>query len=162
MAKRYRKIDSPIGELLLVGTEQALEVIEMPEGKRMITIDRQWMIDMNAFPEEVRQINEYFVGDRKVFELETRLNGTPFQLAVLDALKRIPYGQTASYQDIANAIGRPTAVRAVGAANGKNPLPILIPCHRVIGSDGSLTGFRGGLSAKRYLLDLEASESWFL
>ena len=106
----------------------------------------------------VCQLNEYFEGRRKDFTLDLKPSGTPFQLSVLAALEQIPYGQTRTYAEIARQIGRPKAVRAVGAANGRNPLPIVIPCHRVIGSDGSLTGFGGGIAAKQYLLSLETAE----
>jgi methylated-DNA-[protein]-cysteine S-methyltransferase len=102
-----------------------------------------------------QQLDEYFAGKREAFDLKLAPHGTAFQLAVLQALQEIPYGETRSYQYIATRIGKPKSVRAVGAANGRNPLPIIIPCHRVIGSDGSLTGFGGGLPTKRFLLDLE-------
>ena len=104
------------------------------------------------------QLTEYFAGKRQSFDLQLAPQGTDFQLAVLAALQTIPHGETRSYLDIARQIGRPSAVRAVGAANGRNPLPIVIPSHRVIGADGSLTGFGGGLEAKLYLLELEGSK----
>ena len=107
------------------------------------------------FSRSKKQLGEYFLGERLTFELELEPQGTPFQIAVLDALVQIPYGETRSYKDIAIEIGRPKAMRAVGAANGRNPLPIVIPCHRVIGANGSLTGFGGGLETKTFLLDLE-------
>jgi methylated-DNA-[protein]-cysteine S-methyltransferase len=103
------------------------------------------------------QLEEYFALRRRGFDLPLRPHGTPFQLSVWDELRRIPYGETRSYLDLAQALGKPGAVRAVGAANGANPIGILIPCHRVIGSDGSLTGFGGGLPLKRRLLELEGS-----
>lgn len=155
---QYRKIDSPIGELVLAGEGEALEIIGFPEGKGVIAVQDSWQENPKAYPCAVKQLGEYFEGKRKNFDLQLKPSGTPFQLDVLDALRQIPYGQTASYQDIANTVGRPKAVRAVGAANGRNPLPIVIPCHRVIGSDGSLTGFGGGLPAKQYLLALESSD----
>ena len=154
----YRKMDSPIGELLLAGTECVLEIIGFPQGKGVVEVQPGWQGEASAFSDVVLQLNEYFAGQRKVFDLELKPSGTSFQLEVLQALKHIPYGQTVSYQDIANAVGRPRAVRAVGSANGRNPLPIVIPCHRVIGSDGSLTGFGGGLRAKQYLLALESND----
>ena len=154
----YRKMDSPIGELLLAGTEGVLEIIGFPQGKGVVEVQPGWWGEASAFADVVLQLNEYFAGQRKIFDLELKPSGTSFQLEVLQALKHIPYGQTASYQDIANAVGRPRAVRAVGSANGRNPLPIVIPCHRVIGSDGSLTGFGGGLRAKQYLLALESND----
>ncbi len=104
----------------------------------------------------IQQLAEYFAGERKQFDVPLALRGTPFQLEVWRALQRIPYGETRTYADIARAIGRPTATRAVGGANGANPIPIIIPCHRVIGSNGGLTGFGGGIDVKRRLLDLEA------
>jgi methylated-DNA-[protein]-cysteine S-methyltransferase len=107
--------------------------------------------------ETVRQLDEYFAGTRREFELDLAPRGTAFQLAVWDALLTIPYGATASYGDIARSVGRPNAVRAVGQANGRNPLAIVVPCHRVIGSDHSLTGYGGGIERKRYLLGLEGS-----
>lgn len=100
----------------------------------------------------VRQINEYFAGKRRTFELELAPRGTPFQLAVWNALLAIPYGDTISYAELARRIGKPAAVRAVGAANGANPIPVIIPCHRVIGSNGSLTGYGGGIERKQWLL----------
>ena len=151
-------MNCPIGELLLVGTEDMLELIGFPEGKGVVQIQADWQEDGTAFADAVQQLVEYFAGRRKVFDLNLKPSGTSFQLEVLEALTHVPYGQTASYQEIANAIGRPKAVRAVGAANGRNPLPIVIPCHRVIGSDGSLTGFGGGLATKQYLLTLETNE----
>lgn len=102
-----------------------------------------------------RQLSDYFAGRRRTFSLPLAPGGTAFQQAVWRALREIPYGESRSYRDIARAIGNPAAVRAVGAANGRNPLPIVVPCHRVIGSDGRLTGFAGGLEAKSFLLQLE-------
>ena len=154
----YRKMKSPIGELLLAGTEGFLEMVGFPEGKGVVQVEAGWELDTSTFADAVQQLEEYFSGRRKNFDLKLKPSGTSFQLAVLEALTNIPYGQTTSYQEIAKAVGRPRAVRAVGAANGRNPLPIVIPCHRVIGSDGSLTGFGGGLAAKQYLLTLEADD----
>ncbi len=154
----YRYIDSPVGELLLAGEGETLKIIGFPEGKGRVAVDPSWTRNESCFKEAEKQLTEYFAGERTEFDLELEPNGTPFQLEVLDALLEIPYGKTTSYGDIAEKIGRPKAVRAVGAANGRNPLPIVIPCHRVIGSNGSLTGFGGGLDAKQYLLNLEAAE----
>ena len=154
----YRYIDSPVGELLLAGEDDKLQIIGFPEGKGRVTPESDWVMNNGMLGDAVSQLTEYFAGKRQVFDLDLEPNGTEFQLSVLDALCEIPYGQTVSYQQIATRIGRPKAVRAVGAANGRNPLPIVIPCHRVIGADGSLTGFGGGLSAKRFLLNLESSE----
>ena len=152
----YKYIQSPIGNLLLAGDGPGLKLIGFPGGKGTVTPDPDWIEDLRCCPKAEKQLGEYFLGKRRVFELELEPEGTPFQLAVLDALVRIPYGETRSYRDIAIGVGRPKAVRAVGAANGRNPLPIVIPCHRVIGTNGSLTGFGGGLEAKSFLLELEA------
>ncbi len=135
-----------------------LEILGFPEGKGVVKILSDWQENDSAFSDVVDQLSEYFAGTRKSFNLQLNPAGTAFQLSVLEALKNIPYGQTTTYQDIANRIGKPNAVRAVGAANGRNPIPIIIPCHRVIGSDGSLTGFGGGLPTKQFLLNLEAGE----
>ena len=153
----YCYMTSPIGDLLLAGDDTGLRRIGFPGGKGRVTPGQDWRERRDGFVQARRQLLEYFAGERRTFELALEPDGTPFQLSVLEALLKIPYGDTASYQDIAANIGRPRAVRAVGAANGRNPLPIVIPCHRVIGANGSLTGFGGGLDTKRYLLDLESS-----
>ena len=121
-----------------------------------------WIFNEKPFAVTRQQLAEYFAGERKDFDLPLQLSGTEFQVQVLEELQRIPYGETTSYGDIATRIGRPKAVRAVGAANGRNPLPIVIPCHRVIGSSGDLTGFGGGLDLKEALLRLEAENSDFM
>lgn len=151
----YTFIASPIGELLLAGSEDALTTIRLPAGRMMGGPAPDWRRDHGPFRRAARQLGEYFAGERRRFDLPLAPSGTPFQLEVLAALQRIPYGETRTYGEIGRALGRPRAARAVGAANGRNPLPIAIPCHRVIGRDGSLTGFGGGLEAKRFLLDLE-------
>ncbi len=151
----YRYLDSPIGEILVAGDADGLRFVGFPSGKGRLEPDPSWQLDNRGFQDVKQQLAEYFAGKRKRFELKLAPNGTPFQLQVLDALRKIPYGETRSYRDIATGIGKPKAVRAVGAANGRNPLPIIIPCHRVIGADGSLTGFGGGLPTKRFLLELE-------
>jgi methylated-DNA-[protein]-cysteine S-methyltransferase len=151
----YTYAASPIGQLLLAGSADALQVIGFPHGDKARRADIGWERYDEPFKKTARQLNEYFAGDRQEFELDLAPDGTTFQVEVLEALRGIPYGETCTYRDIAVAVGRPKAVRAVGNANGRNPLPIVIPCHRVIGSDGSLTGFGGGIEAKRYLLDLE-------
>lgn len=153
----YRYIDSPLGQLLLAGEKNVLQMIGFPEGKGAFTPREDWREVVGSFVEVENQLGEYFDGCRHTFDLKLEPHGTPFQLRVLDALCDIPFGQTVSYGDIATAIGKPKAVRAVGAANGRNPLPIVIPCHRVIGANGSLTGFGGGLAAKSYLLNLEST-----
>ena len=151
----YTYAASPIGQLLLAGSADALQVIGFPHGDKARRADIGWERYDEPFKKTARQLNEYFAGERREFELELAPEGTKFQVEVLEALRGIPYGETRTYRDIAVAVGRPKAVRAVGNANGRNPLPIVIPCHRVIGSDGSLTGFGGGIEIKRYLLDLE-------
>lgn len=151
----YTYATSPIGQLLLAGSADALQVIGFPHGDKARRADIGWERYGEPFKKTARQLNEYFAGDRQEFELDLAPDGTTFQVEVLEALRGIPYGETCTYRDIAVAVGRPKAVRAVGNANGRNPLPIVIPCHRVIGSDGSLTGFGGGIEVKRYLLDLE-------
>ncbi len=152
---RYRYVDTPVGELLLAGDEGGLRYISFPSGKHRIDPEPGWAHDAGAFSDARAQLEEYFAGRRTRFHLQLAPTGTRFQLDVLEALQEIPYGETQSYGDVARRIGRPRAVRAVGTANGRNPLPIVIPCHRVIGSDGSLTGYGGGLDAKRFLLELE-------
>lgn len=155
----YRYINSPIGEILIAGDAEGLKYVGFPSGKGRLEPQESWQPDADGFQEVKKQLDEYFAGTRKAFDLKLAPNGTAFQLAVLRALQEIPYGETRSYQYIAKRIGKPKSVRAVGAANGRNPLPIIIPCHRVIGSDGSLTGFGGGLPTKRFLLDLEQGAS---
>ena len=132
---RYSYTESPIGRLLLAGEDDGLSLIGFPSGKGCVRPEPDWIESPAPFADAARQLDEYFDGDRHTFDLVLKPTGTPFQRAVLDALLTIPYGETASYRDIAEQIGHPNAVRAVGAANGRNPLPIVIPCHRVVGSD---------------------------
>lgn len=157
----YRYLDTPIGELLLAGDEDALRVVAFPEGKRRREPEAHWIWSEQPFDEACRQLDAYFAGTLKLFDLRLAPAGTPFQLSVLQELRKIPYGTTVSYGEIARRIGRPKAVRAVGAANGHNPIPIIIPCHRVIGASGNLTGFGGGLHVKQALLRLEMEHSRF-
>ena len=157
MSMLYRYIESPIGRLLLAGDDAGLRIIGFPEGKGRVAVSEAWVHSADCLLDVESQLLEYFDGKRQVFDLELAPTGTVFQIAVLDALQTIPYGETRSYLDIARQIDRPDAVRAVGAANGRNPLPIVIPCHRVIGADGSLTGFGGGLETKLLLLQLEGA-----
>ena len=153
----YAWTESPVGRLLLAGTD-TLSFIAFSRGPKRIAPKADWdASDAPFLRQAAAQLGEYFQGTRRAFDLDLEPAGTPFQLQVLDALSTIPYGETRSYGEIAAQIGKPGAVRAVGAANGRNPLPIVIPCHRVIGADGSLTGFGGGLDTKRYLLELEAA-----
>jgi methylated-DNA-[protein]-cysteine S-methyltransferase len=146
----FTTIESPGGHLLLTGIPGALRSIRFFEEP-----ESGWIEEPSLFREAARQLDEYFDGRRKAFNLPLDPQGTPFQKQVWEQLHRIPYGQTISYKTLAERIGNPSAVRAVGAANGANPLPIVVPCHRVIGADGSLVGFGGGLPLKKYLLELE-------
>ncbi len=151
----YCYLESPLGKLLLAGTRSSLKLISFPEGSMRREPDPGWTHSEAPFESARKQLDEYFAGERREFELSLDPDGTDFQMSVLRALRNIPYGSTATYGEIASAVGRPKAARAVGAANGRNPLPIVIPCHRVIGSNGDLTGFGGGISAKKTLLKLE-------
>jgi methylated-DNA-[protein]-cysteine S-methyltransferase len=155
----YCYLDTPIGELLLAGEEGALSMIGFPKGSMRREPEADWIFNEKPLATACTQLSEYFAGRRKAFDLPLKLNGTEFQVSVLEALQDIPYGQTTSYGEVAKRIGRPKAVRAVGAANGRNPIPIVIPCHRVIGSTGDLTGFGGGLDTKEALLRLEAEHT---
>jgi len=157
----YCYLDTPIGELLLAGDDDALCLVGFPEGSMRKDPEPDWIYNEKPFAVARQQLTEYFAGERREFDLPLKLNGTEFQMSVLRALQQIPYGETTSYADIAERIGRPKAVRAVGAANGRNPIPIIVPCHRVIGSHGELTGFGGGLDTKEALLRLEAEHSQF-
>ena len=158
----YCYLTTPIGDLLLAGDDDALSLVGFPEGSMRYDPEPEWIFNEKPFVDVRTQLTEYFDGERKEFDLPLSLTGTEFQLLVLEELKQIPYGETTSYGDIAQRIGRPKAVRAVGAANGRNPIPIIVPCHRVIGSSGDLTGFGGGLGTKEALLRLEAEHSGLL
>ena len=151
----YSYHDSPVGPLLLAGRDGALTTIWFPPHGERQPPEPGWVPADAPFDEAKSQLDGYFAGRRRRFDLPLEPAGTAFQRKVLEALQAIPYGETRSYKAVAEAIGKPRAVRAVGAANARNPIPIIIPCHRVIGSDGSLTGFGGGLDAKRQLLALE-------
>ena len=155
----YCYLNSPIGDLLLAGDDDGLSLIGFPQGKMRHDPEPDWIFNEKPFAAVRQQLEEYFAGERTVFDLPLHLSGTDFQVQVLQELQRIPYGETTSYGDIAKRIGRPKAMRAVGAANGRNPIPIIVPCHRVIGSSGDLTGFGGGLDTKEALLRLEAENS---
>lgn len=147
-----------IGTLTLVGDEGGLRHIEFEEKKHPINFQAEWKKNARFFAPVKAQLRAYFKRELKQFDLPLAPVGTPFQLKVWQALRDIPYGELVSYKTIAEAIGNPNAVRAVGGANGKNPIPIIVPCHRVIGSDGSLTGFGGGLATKQRLIDLERAQ----
>ncbi len=155
----YCYLETPIGDLLLAGDEDALYLIGFPEGSMRREPADDWIFSEKPFADAREQLTAYFEGDRKSFDLNLKPGGTEFQMQVLDELQNIPYGTTTSYGDIAKRIGRPKAVRAVGAANGRNPIPIIIPCHRVIGSNGAMTGFGGGIPMKKALLKLELENS---
>ncbi len=155
MSLHYQTVDSPLGTLRLWSGGGALLAIDFPgqgAGREDAAERTDEVLDACA-----RQLREYFSGERRDFELPLAPAGTAFQQQVWACLREIPYGTLRSYRDVAAAIGRPRAVRAVGAANGRNPLPIVVPCHRVIGSDGSLTGYAGGLARKQFLLRLEGA-----
>ncbi|AZE53857.1 Methylated-DNA--protein-cysteine methyltransferase [Pseudomonas synxantha] len=157
MTYHYKLMPSPVGELTLVAREGKLSAI-LWEAERANRVRLGELIESNHNPvllETERQLREYFAGTRNRFELELDFTGTDFQKQVWQALLSIPFGETRSYSQIAQQIGNPKAVRAVGAANGRNPISIIAPCHRVVGASGGLTGFAGGLEAKQYLLTLE-------
>ena len=156
MTMLYSTIDSPIGELLLAGDGRALHHLSMQHGRRPLKLDAGWQRDDAAFTDVVEQLTDYFAGARRTFDVPLILAGNPFERRVWDELLGIPYGETASYGLIAKRLGQPDAARAVGLANGRNPVAVIVPCHRVIGADGSLTGYGGGLGRKRLLLDLES------
>jgi methylated-DNA-[protein]-cysteine S-methyltransferase len=156
----YTYIDTPVGKLMLAGCDDhGLRLIAFQCGKGAMAPKPEWKQSAAPFRAVERQLREYFQGKRTEFDLLLHPKGTPFQKAVWKALLKIPYGQTRSYGDIARAVGRPTAVRAVGLANGRNPLPIVVPCHRVIGASGKLVGYGGGLPVKQALLDREREVS---
>ncbi len=154
----YHVIESPVGKLLLAGTDGALCQVHFHGGRDSIEPRAEWEENDAPFREVVHQLEAYFAGKLQSFDLPLHLAGTEFQKTVWRALQEIPYGETCSYGELARHIGKPQAMRAVGAANGHNPIPVIIPCHRVIGADGSLTGFGGGLPIKKQLLDLERGE----
>ncbi len=151
----YYYYESPIGELLLAGDKDYLKRIEFPMNKVKVPHGNDWLEDKSSFKEVIRQLKAYFTGDLKNFTLPLQPATTPFRMNVLSEVKKIPYGQTATYGEIAEKIGKPRASRAVGGANANNPIPIIIPCHRVIGSSGKLTGFGGGIPLKQELINLE-------
>ncbi len=151
----YDIIDTPLGRMTLLGDEHALIHIDLPEARRPLQIAADWKRKPDRFTEERRQFDCYFDGSSKTFDLPLAPRGTVFQQDVWRALREIGYGETISYAELARRIDRPKASRAVGLANGANPLSIIVPCHRVIGANGNLTGYGGGMDAKRWLLDFE-------
>ena len=154
----YRYHSSPIGQLLIAGDASGLQQLLMEIDSKPWKIGENWQPAGKQLDAVCRQLDEYFAGRRKRFELTLAPRGTEFQRTVWQALQGIGYGQTSSYAELAAAIGRPKAVRAVGTANGANPIALIIPCHRVIGRDGSLTGYTGGLQRKALLLRLEGAQ----
>jgi methylated-DNA-[protein]-cysteine S-methyltransferase len=160
----YTQIDdSPVGPLLLAGDRDALHVLSFGVGSRLREIDASWQPDTKGVLKDVRkELDRYFAGRLQQFSTPVAFRGTPFQKTVWQELQRIPYGETISYLELAKRIDNQKAVRAVGMANGANPVAIIVPCHRVIGSNGSLTGFGGGLPTKRALLELEKGQRTLL
>ena len=154
----YQVIESPIGKLLLAGTNEALYEVHFHGGRDSVEPRTEWERNDTPFREVVHQLEAYFAGKLESFDLPLRPEGTEFQCTVWRALQEIPYGETWSYGQLARHIGKPRATRAVGGANNRNPIPVIIPCHRVIGADGSLIGFGGGLPIKKKLLELERGE----
>lgn len=151
----YDTIKSPIGMIVLAGDGEALQLVGLPESRHPVPITSAWTRRPDLFVEARRQFDAYFAGALTAFDLPLAPHGSAFQQRVWQALRAIPYATTISYGELARRVGNPRASRAVGLANGANPLSIIVPCHRVIGANGSLTGYGGGLAAKRHLLDLE-------
>ena len=157
-----KQLDSPIGRLRLVATDEGLShlLFDQQVGEDMDSDgDPAQADDHPVLVAATAQLEEYFAGERREFDIPLDLTGTEFQRAAWSALAGVPFGETRSYRQQAEAIGRPKAVRAIGAANGRNPVPIVLPCHRIVGSDGSLTGYGGGLPIKEYLLNHEQAQS---
>ena len=152
---KYTQMQSALGPILLAGDDYSLKLINFQEGNAPVEISSDWIEDESMYFDAVEQLQGYFAGELFEFDLKLSPEGTPFYLQVWDELIKIPYGETISYGELAQRVGKPNAARAVGTANGRNPLPIVIPCHRVIGADGSLTGYGGGINLKVALLELE-------
>ena len=155
----YTYFDSPLGRLFLAKDTEGLKLVKYAKNVDHAKIPSNWKEDSGSFQEEEQQFTEYFEGKRNYFNLKVSPEGTTFQKSVLHALQKIPYGETRTYGQIAQEIGQPNAARAVGMANNRNPLSIIIPCHRVIGTNGKLTGYAGGLDVKERLLEHEQSHS---
>jgi len=154
---RYTWLESPVGRLLLAGTDAGLSLLAFGRGRRPARPAADWILAERPFAEAARQLRAYFAGRLREFDLPLGAEGTAFERQVWGELVRIPYGRTISYGELARRVGRPSAARAVGLANGRNPLSIVIPCHRVIGANGSLTGYGGGLETKQWLLEHEGA-----
>jgi methylated-DNA-[protein]-cysteine S-methyltransferase len=159
--KQHTVTDSPYGPLTLVADDGVLSGLYMTDQRHRPAEETFGVRDDRPFGEVIDQLSAYFAGDLKEFTLELRLIGTPFQRMVWDRLRAIPYGETRTYGELAADLGNPAASRAVGLANGRNPIGIVVPCHRVIGASGSLTGYGGGLERKRRLLDFERGTALF-
>ena len=153
----YNIFPSAFGEILVVGDDQAIEILNFQNSTSPHPVDPAWRRDTALFGETRQELEAYFAGELQEFSMSVAPRGTEFQREVWQALREIPYGKLATYRDIAQRIRRPNAVRAVGAANGANPVAVVVPCHRVIGSNGTLTGYAGGLEIKERLLQLEGS-----
>ena len=151
----YARLTTPVGPVVVAETDGGLLAVQFENGRRPRRVDPAWRQVEPGAIEAAVELTEYFAGARRAFDVRFASQGTAFQRRVWSAVAAIPYGETRSYGAVASQIGAPSAVRAVGAANGQNPWPIVVPCHRVIGSDGSLTGYGGGLPIKRALLDFE-------
>jgi methylated-DNA-[protein]-cysteine S-methyltransferase len=154
---RFDRFETPIGEMTVAADDAGLRHVLFPDNKYPPAGRDGWRRDTDALRAPREQLLAYFAGELAAFDLALAPTGTPFQVKVWTMLAAIPYGQTWSYGELARRIGEPKAVRAVGAANGRNPLPVILPCHRVIGADGSLTGFGGGLPLKKFLLGHEGA-----
>lgn len=152
---KYTTIETAIGRLLIVGDAQGITQLFIDNGSQRLNIESQWVKDDAAFADARQQLLEYAAGERREFHLQLNPKGTDFQHKAWQALQAIPYGQTRSYGQVAAALGNPKASRAVGLANNRNPIPIIIPCHRVVGADGSLTGYAYGVDLKQRLITLE-------
>jgi methylated-DNA-[protein]-cysteine S-methyltransferase len=154
----FTTMASSIGELLLVGDGDTLSGLYMQDGRKPKRIATNWSESAAPFADVRAQLEEYFAGERTTFDVPLAPEGAPFEREVWRALEEIPYGETVSYGEIARRVDQPGAARAVGTANGRNPIAVIVPCHRVIGADGSLTGYGGGLERKRLLLELERGQ----
>ncbi|MBV9580401.1 MAG: methylated-DNA--[protein]-cysteine S-methyltransferase [Chloroflexi bacterium] len=159
---RYAVIASPIGDLVAWGETEALAGLGFADSPRSVRVDPAWSRDDSGFPEVAEQLEAYFGGRLTAFDLRLQVRGTTFQQRVWEMVRTIPYGTTVTYGELAAELGKPRAMRAVGSANGSNPISIIIPCHRLVGVDGSLTGYGGGLERKRWLLGHEGAHPWCL
>ncbi len=153
----YATMDTPMGPLCLAGTEHGLTRVDFQHGDRPVATDAAWREDSGILAEAAQQLREYFSGTRQDFSLSLAPAGTPFQQRVWEELRRIPYGVTITYRELSQRLGMPNGARAVGTANGRNPIAIIIPCHRVVGVDGRLRGYASGLPIKHRLLQHEGA-----